>query len=264
MYTQCPDCLTIFSLDAPTVAQSRGTVSCGRCGATFDAIATLAEELPPQPSDDLPCHAASPSAPMLIMAVARTQPEEPPLSEDPDASGPPQPTPAFIRHNARARRPRHTLRWAFGCLCLAALLGAQLAWAKRDALIRNATTGPVLADVCRTLGCRLPVVPDLPQLHLISRDVRPHPSVPGALLISATLRNDARFAQPYPIVSITLSNLDDQRVAMRRFRPSEYIADKRVRAAGLAPGTDAALTFEVKDPGQDAVAFEFGFQRPPR
>ncbi|WP_449422938.1 DUF3426 domain-containing protein, partial [Rhodanobacter lindaniclasticus] len=31
-------------------------------------------------------------------------------------------------------------------------------------------------------------------------------SVPNALMISASVRNDASFAQPYPIVTVTLSD----------------------------------------------------------
>jgi hypothetical protein len=97
-------------------------------------------------------------------------------------------------------------------------------------------------------------------LQLASRDIRPHPSVPGALIISATLQNAGDFAQPYPIVEITLSDLDEQRIAMRRFRPEEYISDPRALVDGLAPDAKAPLVFEVADPGKNAVAFEFRFE----
>lgn len=264
MYTQCPACQTIFSLDAATVAQAQGVVGCGHCGASFDAIRTLCEELPAEPFETLASHAVSPSPPVLMMAVSRPQPQQQPLFDAAGAAEGPPAIPSFVRHQRRTSGPRYTLRWSLGCLLLAVLLGTQMAWAKRDALIRSTVTGPALTELCRTLGCRLPNVSDLSKLHLVSRDIRPHPSVPDALIISATLRNDARFTQPYPVISITLSNLDDQRVAMRRFKPSEYIADARTRQVGLAPGTDAALTFEVKDPGSDAVAFQFGFEPPPR
>lgn len=97
-------------------------------------------------------------------------------------------------------------------------------------------------------------------LQLASRDIRPHPSVPGALIISATLQNAGDFAQPFPVVAITLSDLDEQRIAMRRFQPREYISDARALANGLAPSAKAALVFEVADPGKNAVAFEFRFE----
>jgi hypothetical protein len=79
-------------------------------------------------------------------------------------------------------------------------------------------------------------------------------------MISATIRNDAAFAQPYPVVSLVLSDADGHRVAMRRLRPAEYLDDREAMRAGLAPGTSAALLIEVADPGTHAVAFEFGFE----
>ena len=143
---------------------------------------------------------------------------------------------------------------------LALCLGVQLVWAKRKPLTANPATRSWLTQACHLFGCTLPPVRDLAKLQLLSRDVRPHPNVPNALLISATIRNNAAFTQPFPVVSITLSDLDENRLAMRRFRPAEYIVDPKVRAAGLAPGATAALMFEVKDPGRNAVAFQFGFQ----
>src|SRR5699024_648593 len=129
-----------------------------------------------------------------------------------DAEETPTATPSFARHRRRVTvRPLHRRRWAVGCLLLALCLGAQLVWAERQALAANPATRPWLATACGWLGCRLPTVRDLPDLELLSRDVRPHPSVPGALLISATVRNNAPFAQPYPVVSITLSDLDENR-----------------------------------------------------
>ena len=265
MYAQCPECLTVFSFDAATVAQSHGSVACGKCGATFDCLPTLTEDLPEETYETLPVHATSPAPPVLMMSVVRAGDDDavqPPLfshgadTPEADAHG----LPSFARLRRLPGRPRHTLRWSLACGALALLLGLQLVWAERRPLMRNPQFGPWLRAACEGLGCSLPLVPDLAKLQLLSRDVRPHPSVPGALMISATVRNNARFAQPYPVITITLSDLDGNRVAMRRFRPSDYLDDPALRARGLAPGASAALVFEVKDPGKKAVAFEFGFQ----
>ena len=94
----------------------------------------------------------------------------------------------------------------------------------------------------------------------MSRDVRPHPSQSGALIISATLLNRAPFTQPYPIVEITLSDLDEQRIAMRRLAPQDYLVDARALARGLQPDATATIDLEVVDPGRNAVAFEFKFR----
>src|SRR5690606_18392835 len=114
------------------------------------------------------------------------------------------------------------------CALFALLLGAQLAWAKRDVLIADPTVGGWLRRGCASLGCTLPLVQDVHRLRLLARDVQAHPSVPGALMVSATIHNDAPFAQPYPIVTLVLTDAGGRRVAMRRLRPAEYLGDEAV------------------------------------
>jgi hypothetical protein len=59
---------------------------------------------------------------------------------------------------------------------------------------------------------------------------------------------------------VELNDLDNKPVAMRRFRPSEYMTDPARRAAGIAPGATAVVAFEVADPGRRAIAFQFDFE----
>jgi len=79
-------------------------------------------------------------------------------------------------------------------------------------------------------------------------------------MITATVRNNAAFSQPWPIVVVELTDLDNNPVAMRRFRPAEYMTAPARRATGIAAGATAAVAFEVVDPGKRAVAFQFGFE----
>lgn len=262
MYTQCPECLTVYALDTATLAQGHGSVRCAHCTMVFDALPSLSDALPPEPFMNLPVQPPAPDPPQLVQPVFRPHPDyisetgAEPTSAEP---GPAVAPPAFVRRR-RARRRGHNGRWIGGCAVLALLLAGQLAWANRVALADNPQTRPALAHVCAALRCTLPPKQDLSKLTLLSRDIRPHPSVPGALIISATIRNDADFTQPYPLIRIALSDLDENEIAMRRFRPSEYVSDPKTRAAGLAPGATIAVAFEVEDPGKNAVAFEFGFE----
>jgi len=263
MYTQCPECLSVFSLDARTLAQAHGYVMCGHCGAGFDSLATLAEQLPPEPFMELPANEPAFEPPHLDLVVYRPRPAVP----EPDAVAAAAPAAedfaelTFAPRFAQPREPKpRRWPWIAICLLLALLLAAQLGWACRDALIANPTTGNVLRQACATLHCRLPLVRDVRELQLLARDVQTHPSVPGALLISATVRNNASFAQPWPVVAITLLDVDGKRLGMRRLRPAEYLGDNTERQQGLAPGATTALVFEVDDPGQRAVTFSLDFE----
>jgi predicted Zn finger-like uncharacterized protein len=44
MFTQCPQCETVFRLSADALGAAGGQVRCGRCGEVFDCLKRLAEE----------------------------------------------------------------------------------------------------------------------------------------------------------------------------------------------------------------------------
>lgn len=198
---------------------------------------------------------------------------EPVVAEPPDAvSAEPDPVhvesesdptsasaPVYVRPRRHRVAPA-SVAWALGCLVLALVLAAQLAWTKRVELFRNPATRPWVARVCQTVSCRLPPIKDIAKLELLSRDIRPDPHTVGTLTITTTVRNNATFRQPWPVVVVELTDLDNNPVAMRRFRPAEYMPDPARRTAGIAPGATAAIAFEVADPGKRAVAFQFSFQ----
>lgn len=168
------------------------------------------------------------------------------------------PEPIYIPPRRRVRRS--TWLCASGCLVLALTLVAQVAWARRAALVRDAATQSWALAVCARLDCRLPPIRDLAKLELVSRDVRANPHAAGALTITATVRNNAAFRQPWPVLVLELTDLDDEVVAMRRFVPADYVPDAARRRAGIAPGTTTAIAFEVADPGKRATGFHFGFE----
>jgi predicted Zn finger-like uncharacterized protein len=262
MYTQCPECLTIFKLSGADLAAAHGSVRCGHCAAVFDALRTLSEQLSPEPIENLPTHAGQPAPPQLDLPVFRPSPAQTMLFAEPSdrvKASERSSLPAFAAARRRARTPR-SWPWLAGSALLLLTLVGEVLWSDHAAWMNDARARTWLDPLCTKLGCRLPLRRDAATLELLSRDIRPHPSVPGALIISATLRNDAAFAQPFPTVEITLSDLDEKRVAMRRFQPREYLSDTRATRNGLASGASTALVFEVADPGRDAVAFEFKFE----
>ena len=262
MYTQCPECLTIFKLAGAELAAAHGSVRCGHCAAVFDALRTLSPQLPPEPIEQLDVHSALDAPPQLDMPVFRPNPAQQALfAEAPERvrAAERSSLPAFAAARRRARTQRNW-PWLLGSALLVLVLAGQIAWSERAGWIDHAQARAWLEPLCAALDCRLPLQRNAALLELSSRDIRPHPSVPDALIISATLRNDARFAQAFPTVAISLSNLDEKRVAMRRFVPREYLNDPHAIDAGLAPGASTALVFEVADPGDDAVAFEFRFE----
>lgn len=284
MYAQCPECLSVFSFDARTLAQARGRLRCGHCGAGFDGLATLADWLPDAPFEEMEQHVPTLAPVPVELVVYRPRPQlEPEPVAAPESAvavavaAASDPTDfsslVFTPRSARAtrREPRaadrhlrrgstHGALWASACGLLLLVLAAQAAWASRDLLLTRSPTDGWLRTGCAALHCTLPMVAAPARLRVLDSVVQTHPDAPGALLVSARVRNDAPFTQPYPVLTVTLSDADGQRVAMRRLLPREYLDDAAVRRRGMAPGASTVLVLEFADPGRNAAAFALGFQ----
>lgn len=82
MYTQCPNCRTVFRTGAPELAAAQGHVRCGRCRHVFDAKSRLYERLLDIPSTgDMP---NPPRQPGAAHETATTAP--PPRADQPPRS----------------------------------------------------------------------------------------------------------------------------------------------------------------------------------
>ncbi len=149
--------------------------------------------------------------------------------------------------------------WVIAACTLALALIVQLGLYQKRALLAHDDFRPALEHACALLGCVLPLRENLDQLKVLDSTVKPHPRVPGALLISASLTNLAPYPQNYPIVEVKLLSLTSSAVALRRFAPTSYLRDHTAMAAGIAANASLPIVFEVIDPGTSASGFEFSF-----
>ena len=78
------------------------------------------------------------------------------------------------------------------------------------------------------------------------------------LVVSASFRNDAPFAQPWPQLQLSLQNLDGESLGLRRFAPREYLGSTPATPM-IGAGQSASIRVEILDPGRRAVAFGFEF-----
>ena len=105
---------------------------------------------------------------------------------------------------------------------------------------------------------------DPEKIELITRNIYSHPNEKGALLVNVTMKNNADFAQPYPVMQIDFSDIRGGIVAARRFFPAEYLSieyqqNNAEHQRLLQPNTSASLTLEIQDPGKQAMTYEFNF-----
>jgi len=152
-----------------------------------------------------------------------------------------------------------TLLAAAACLLLVVGLSGQYIWKQRFDLAASEAWRPWLERYCSVLGCELPLRHDIARLEILEREVRNHPRVKDALLISATFENEAAFTQAWPVFEVTFSDVSGTAVAVRRFTPDEYLPSPTEIHQGMSPGEKTRLILEVVDPGKTAVSYQFAF-----
>lgn len=150
----------------------------------------------------------------------------------------------------------------FLLLLLLAALALQVSYLLQAPMRAYAPLTPWLDLVCKVLPCRAADTP-FDDLRIVSREVISHPSSQRAVLVNATLINQGSSAVAFPLLELGFKNFNGDTVARRRFQPNEYLADELDIAAGIPPKQLIRLSLELLDPGEAAVAFEFGFVAAP-
>lgn len=167
--------------------------------------------------------------------------------------------PSFARVASAANKgPRE--RWIVAvAVALAVLLILQLLLADRARLSADARWRPTLHVLCAALFCELPPWREPTAFTLLQRDVRQHPSTPGALRVSATFRNDARWSQPWPRLRLTLSDANGRPAGARDFRAEDYLGGPASQPE-LASGESATVAMDILEPAAQIVGYDFSFR----
>lgn len=156
------------------------------------------------------------------------------------------------------------LLWSTGILLLTATLLIEYAWFNRDQLNKVPQLQTWTDKICQQFNCQNITMRNPEQIELISRNVYSHPNEKNALMVNITMKNQADFAQPYPVMQISFSDVRGNSVAARRFLPAEYLpkeylAGDTIQSLLLEPDTNMTFTMEIQDPGKQAMTYEFDF-----
>jgi predicted Zn finger-like uncharacterized protein len=273
VYTRCPGCHTVHPVNATLLAGGGGRYRCGKCNKVSNALEALFDAWP----------AAGARAPTVgqlpvlgltldLQAAARSLRDAggadagDGLAAGTAADG--VPGGAAIRRRGAGLRWLVRLSWITAALALAVIVAFQVAEFQDEPLLERAPLRAALERV----GLRAPpeAAPfrDLERIHVVSRELRSHPTLPGRLRLSATIVNRAAQAQPWPDLEITLLDAAGQRVMHKLFAPADYLAagsatgraTDSAAGAGMTPQAYLPLVLELEDPGRQAVGFELEFR----
>ncbi len=153
----------------------------------------------------------------------------------------------------------YSLWFGVGCFLLILTLSAQYTFFHFESVARNSTFRPYLEAICGPLNCTLPHQVDTSKVVSSNLVVRSHPREQNALIIDAIIKNLAGFIQPFPDIKLSFQDMNGRVVSSRRFKPTEYIQDKRIDINAMPNNTPIHLNLEIVDPGSKAVNYQLNF-----
>jgi predicted Zn finger-like uncharacterized protein len=371
VYTQCPDCATVFRVTAEALRAAQGEVRCGVCATTFNALENLSEaafrpaaeneapqaddsmtveELPggenielsapvelaavpdPAPREALPApaedearalefHGDAADLDRLFVveepALARFDPveieatdlestdehpilvlderdEEPPAAgesivletTEPEADVEVETAPPASHTAPRILIPDEMRKrladeaaareaaalafepdddapgllaqrwpWVAGVAVLALVFLLQVIHAERNALVKSPALGPVVAGAYALFGASVLAPTDLGAYELRQWGAASDPNEANRLMLRASIVNRASYAQPLPLLRLSLQDRFGGTLGQRDIGPEDYLPGAG-SASLLDPGERADALIRIVDPGVDAVGFE--------
>jgi predicted Zn finger-like uncharacterized protein len=278
MLTRCPTCDTTFRVTPEQLKARAGKVRCGKCQAIFNALDSLAE-VPPDNTTAAVAAAPSPTPPSttstseqssLPSGNSEAQPlevEEPATAEairdDAMAAGlvAARETTEIPGYNKWAEgafttsvsvsAPASKPAWLFvfaGLLLIGALAGQIAHHYRAELAVTAPSLRPLLEAGCAALDCDIPLPRHVDLVSIEASDLQVDPAQGGALTLSATLKNRASYAQAWPLLEITLTDVQDNAVLRRVLQPADYLPPK-VDPTVFPPNGEAGLRLwlEAKD-----------------
>tara|TARA_R110002167_G_scaffold37515_9_gene117585 strand:+ start:1442 stop:2557 length:1116 start_codon:yes stop_codon:yes gene_type:complete len=142
------------------------------------------------------------------------------------------------------------------------ILIAQASWFHYEELAKYPKIAQLYELTCQELGCDLPVLSNISKIENGNLVVRSHPTIFDALIIETIITNHASFEQAFPNISLSFSNINNQAIAQRLFKPAEYLNKELLSWPGMPSEQPIQITFEIIDPGPEAVNYKINFHPP--
>ena len=227
MYTRCSHCSAVFRVTMKELTAAQGKLRCGECAGVFNAMDSLSTKLPnhTDPSEKISFDSLNKKQQSGITASSHNPIKEAIKQKE---------KPAQTKKSGN----RNKLWAALTALTLCITLGAQV-WFSRDVWFSQ---------------LRQPE-----KVKMLSKNVFSHPSQPNTLIITASIKSFTKDSQPYPYLEARLLDIRNNTIALRRFRPHEYL--ERYDSGAMLQGNQAvSIRLKIQDPpGNKAKHFQFSF-----
>lgn len=246
LVTACPACASSFHVQPEQLATHQGNVRCGKCSTVFNALDSLAEQPdhPIYPIEEAPIETPGVYA---YTVVDKAMVHSPATVAD------------AASKDKLNRSPGHVpRRWLpIGLIALLALLAALQAvyYLRTPIAVRWPLTKPYLVQACDFLKCKVQLPQEVDLLAIDDSDLQEDSEYQGLMHFSSMIINNATFAQAYPLLELTLTDVADQPLLRRTFSASEYLPAKTDLQSGLAPGQSVRIKLDLTVSGSAIAGY---------
>ncbi|MDD5175203.1 MAG: DUF3426 domain-containing protein [Sterolibacterium sp.] len=255
MITRCPGCTTAFRVTPEQLKAMHGKVRCGQCQLVFNAIDTLLDMVKepvasiaalPDLFDQEASLQASAHTDEPVSEILEELPTTPSLSGEPldDHGWQDERIEPLLHRKVETAPKRHTWAWVLAAaLVLLLLLLQVIVYFRVELSVLSPAMKPLLQDLCKPLSCDVPLPRKGDLISIESSDL--HPGTSGQLVLIATLKNRAPFAQTYPDIELTLTDINDQPLLRKILAPADYLPISTDVATGFVAQGELAVNLAL-------------------
>ena len=289
--THCPACQTEFFVTDEQLNQHNGKVRCGQCLHVFDAKAEILEtaendapvtteqpaEIPqdsvtaaestapestrPEPIAAEPITAESISPQVIEPVIEQPVIEQPVVKQEDIFIGDYRPSnfsdlAGKSKLDPRFRKKPRTLLWSFVGLVFVLLAIAQsIYFLRTEIAVYYPALKPYLVQACVPFKCTVELPKKIEFIVIDDSDMQEDTQYKGLMRLSSTLINQAGFAQAYPNLELTLTDVEDKPKLRRKFTPKEYLPEHSDISKGIAPNEEVKVRLAMTTDGEAVAGY---------
>ncbi|MCF8177142.1 MAG: DUF3426 domain-containing protein [Sulfuritalea sp.] len=139
---------------------------------------------------------------------------------------------------------------AFGAIALQAALAFRV-----EMVVLWPDTRPALVTLCDVVGCEIGLPTKIGLVGIEASDLFPDSGHKGRLVLTATLKSRAPFAQQYPHIELTLTDTADRAIARKVLAPAEYLQPSTPIVNGMPSNADITIAIGIEPAGMAASGY---------
>lgn len=140
--------------------------------------------------------------------------------------------------------------WLLASFILLLIAAAQtIYYLRNDIAMYYPNVKPYLLKACQPLNCSISLPKQINLIVIDDSDMQEDTNLTALMHFSSSLINQAAFAQAYPNLELTLTDVEDKPILRRIFKPNEYLPSNTDVALGFKAGEEIKIKLGITTQG---------------